>query len=77
MLLAMASGVARDHDRRLSEFEADTFQSFTYNQLVRPLVVRDRHRGMSYAGIATKYELTYGQVEWICKLHAKKMVDSI
>lgn len=67
MLLSMISESQRDSQKVLSKAEVLSFLPFTYKQIVQPLVLKDRRRGMSYQGIACKYSITYHQAEWICK----------
>lgn len=43
------------------------FSEISYNQLIRPLVLKDRDSGMSYGKLAMKYKVTYDTIRYILK----------
>jgi len=43
------------------------FKQISYNQLIRPLVIKDREDGMSYGKLSMKYKVTYDTIRYILK----------
>ena len=43
------------------------FMEISYNQIIRPLVLKDREEGMSYGQLAMKYKVSYDTIRYILK----------
>lgn len=52
------------HKQRIIE----QLSHLSYNQLIRPLVLKDRENGMSYGRISVKYKVTYDTIRYILSL---------
>lgn len=50
---------------QLSSGTKDLFSHFGYKTIVRPLVERDRGRGLSWSQLSIKYGITVDEARWM------------